>query len=229
MATVRKPSSLAARKMRMAISLRLAASSLRIGLVFFISAAIKASREILHCFMQRTRLGYDFFDLENEFVICVENAVAIFLPQARIQNWNSSIDAEAVTVVVRGVVRKRAEGERVLNDVFGVPQQRKDEIAAADVMREVAEEGAAIWVVAHILNDRAAVSVGLRPAEILFGRLREFLPEERLDMRLPSSIDDGFVRENSVGMNRSRQHQQNGDLANHDYSSASKKMIHDSR
>src|SRR6266478_5808071 len=72
MATVRKPSSLAARKMRMAISLRLAASSLRIGLVFFISAAIKASREILHCFMQRTRLGYDFFDLENEFVICVE-------------------------------------------------------------------------------------------------------------------------------------------------------------
>src|SRR6266853_1488292 len=179
MATVRKPSSLAARNIRMAISLRLAASSLRIGLVFFISAAIKASREILHCFMQRTRLGYDFFDLENEFVI-------------------------------RGVVRKRAEGERVLNDVFGVPQQRKDEIAAADVMREVAEEGAAIWVVAHILNDRAAVSVGLRPAEILFGRLREFLPEERLDMRLPSSIDDGFVRENSVGMNRSRQHQQNG-------------------
>src|SRR5215472_4449957 len=34
MATVRKPSSLAARKMRMAISLRLAASSLRIGFSF---------------------------------------------------------------------------------------------------------------------------------------------------------------------------------------------------
>src|SRR5438105_15962215 len=37
MATVRKPSSLAARKMRMAISLRLAASSLRIGFSFFIA------------------------------------------------------------------------------------------------------------------------------------------------------------------------------------------------
>src|SRR5437870_13349974 len=36
MATVRKPSSLAARKMRMAISLRLAASSLRIGFTFLI-------------------------------------------------------------------------------------------------------------------------------------------------------------------------------------------------
>src|SRR5438270_13926836 len=37
MATVRKPSSFAARKMRMAISLRLAASSLRIGFSFFIA------------------------------------------------------------------------------------------------------------------------------------------------------------------------------------------------
>src|SRR5947209_17695332 len=36
MATVRKPSSLAARKMRMAISVRLAASRLRIGFTFLI-------------------------------------------------------------------------------------------------------------------------------------------------------------------------------------------------
>src|SRR5882724_12143641 len=58
--------------MRMAISLRLAASSLRIGLVFFISAAIKASREILHCFTQRTRLRHSFFDLENQFFFCTD-------------------------------------------------------------------------------------------------------------------------------------------------------------
>src|SRR5258708_32996314 len=57
MATVRRPSSLAARKMRMAISLRLAASSLRIGLAFFISEAVIASREILHCFTVATRLA----------------------------------------------------------------------------------------------------------------------------------------------------------------------------
>src|SRR5229473_489875 len=75
MATVRKPSSLAARKMRMAISLRLAASSLRIGLVFFISEAIKVSREILHCFMQRTRPGRSSFDLEEQFFFCVERGV----------------------------------------------------------------------------------------------------------------------------------------------------------
>src|SRR6266550_3653862 len=65
MATVRKPSSLAARNIRMAISLRLAASSLRIGLVFFISESLNASREILHCFMVTMRLSSSFFDLEN--------------------------------------------------------------------------------------------------------------------------------------------------------------------
>src|SRR5258708_40167421 len=65
MATVRNPSSLAARKMRMAISLRLAARSLRIGLVFFISEATNASREILHCFMMTTRLSCSLFDLQH--------------------------------------------------------------------------------------------------------------------------------------------------------------------
>src|ERR1700726_102079 len=65
MATVRKPSSLAARNIRMAISLRLAASSLRIGLLFFISEAINGPREILHCFIVTTRLSSRFFDLQN--------------------------------------------------------------------------------------------------------------------------------------------------------------------
>src|SRR5882762_2251606 len=72
MATVRKPSSLAARNIRMAISLRLAASSLRIGLVFFISESLNGSREILHCFMVTMRLGSSFFDLENCLFLCAE-------------------------------------------------------------------------------------------------------------------------------------------------------------
>jgi hypothetical protein len=36
------------------------------------------------------------------------------------------------------------------------------------------------------------------------------------------------MRENSVGVRRSRQRQQNGDEANDDHPSASKKTIHDS-
>src|SRR6266446_190938 len=72
MATVRRPSSLAARKMRIAISLRLAASSLWIGLVFFISGAINASREILHCFMEAARPSCSLFDLKNRLFLCAE-------------------------------------------------------------------------------------------------------------------------------------------------------------
>src|SRR5260370_21955418 len=72
MATVRNPSSLAARNIRMAISLRLAASSLRIGLVFFISESINGSPEILHCFMVTTRLSSSFFDLENQLFLGAE-------------------------------------------------------------------------------------------------------------------------------------------------------------
>src|SRR6266699_2258051 len=72
MATVRKPSSLAARNMRIAISLRLAASSLRSGFVFFISETVKGPREILHCFMVTTRLSSSFSDLENWLFFCAE-------------------------------------------------------------------------------------------------------------------------------------------------------------
>src|SRR6267154_2562303 len=76
MATVRNPNSLAARKMRMAISLRLAARSFRIGLVFFISEAINGSREILHCFMATTRLSSSVFNSENQLFLCFEKGEA---------------------------------------------------------------------------------------------------------------------------------------------------------
>src|SRR6266852_6529 len=69
MATVRKPSSLAARKMRIAISLRLAARSLRIGLAFFISEANNVSCEILHCFMVAARLSCSFLNSENKLFL----------------------------------------------------------------------------------------------------------------------------------------------------------------
>src|SRR6267378_2556872 len=59
---------LAARNIRIAISLRLAASSLRIGLVFFISESINGSREILHCFMVTTRLSSSFFRFREPII-----------------------------------------------------------------------------------------------------------------------------------------------------------------
>ena len=177
----------------------------------------------------------DFENVKTKFrlhvrklVVLKQNAVAVFLPQPRIQNRNGSVGADAMTVVVRGVVRERADGESVLGYIFCVSQQRLDEITAADVMREVAEKRAAVRVVAHILNDGSAISVGLRPAQILLGCRREFFQEERLDVHLPSGIDDGLMREDSVGVNGSRQRQQNGDQANNNHAGASKLAMHDS-
>ena len=68
-------------------------------------------------------------------VILKGNAVAKFLTETRIQNRNGPVGAKAVPSVVRGIVRKRANGESVLVEILGVAQQSLDEIAAADVMR----------------------------------------------------------------------------------------------
>ena len=79
-----------------------------------------------------------------------------------------------MAIVVRGIVRQRAGGESVFVEIFGVSQQRQDEIAAADVVREVAEKRAAVRVVPHVLNDGSAIGVGLGPAQILLGCTRKF-------------------------------------------------------
>jgi len=138
------------------------------------------------------------------------NAVAVFLSEAGLQNRDGPIGADAVTVVVRSVMGERADGESELVEILGVSQQSLDEIAASDVMREVTKERTAVRVVPHILNDGTTVGEGLRPAQIFLGCLREFIQKERLDVRLPDGIDDGLMRQNSVGTNGSWRGQQNG-------------------
>src|SRR2546429_5903283 len=177
----------------------------------------------------------DFKNVKTKFgfhmgqpAVLKRNAVPVSLPEAGIQNRNGAVGAKPMTVVVRGVMRERTDGEGVFVDILSVSQKRVDEVAVADIMREAAEKGAAVRVVAHILNDGAAVGVGLGPAQILLGCLRKFLLKERFDVRFPSRIDDGFVREDGVGVNGSRQRQQNGDQANDYQTNATKQSIHDS-
>src|SRR5947207_14632894 len=99
-------------------------------------------------------------------------------------------------------MRERTNGESVTIEVLRIAQQSLDEIAAADVMREVAEKRAAVRVVAHVLNDGSTVSVGLRPAQVLLGCLRECFQQQRLDVGLPRRIDDGLMRQQCVGGNK---------------------------
>src|SRR5579863_3597359 len=58
---------------------------------------------------------------------------------------------------------------------------------------------AAVRIIAHVLNDRAAVGVSLRLAELCFGRAWKTREKKRLDVRLPSCINDGFVCKHGVG------------------------------
>ena len=152
----------------------------------------------------------------RQTVVLERNAVTVLLAEAGIQNRNGAVSADAVAVIVRSVMGEGAECESVFREILRIVQQSLDEIAAADVMREIAEERAAVGIVAHVLNDGAPIGVGLRAAQIFLGGLRKFSQQQRLDVRLPCRINDGFVREHRVGTNGSRHHQQNGEEEKHD-------------
>ena len=81
-------------------------------------------------------------------------------------------------------------------------------------MGEIAEKLAAIRIVAHVLNDRSAIGVGVGLAEIVGGRIGETLLEQGYDVRRPGGINDSFVGQHGVrvGANRKRKtHHQRGD------------------
>src|SRR5438105_4744203 len=74
-------------------------------------------------------------------------------------------------------------------------------------MREIAKEGTAVRVVAHVLNDGAPIRVSLRPAQVFFGRLRIFFQKQRLDVGFPSGINDGFMRKDGISLRGARPQQ----------------------
>ena len=49
-------------------------------------------------------------------------------------------------------------------------EQRQHKIPAPHVVRRIAEKGIAEWVVTHVLNNAAAISIGTGLAELLRGR-----------------------------------------------------------
>src|SRR5258705_3148370 len=83
--------------------------------------------------------------------------------------------AEPMAVGVRGIVGHGTDRESVFVQILGVSQQSDDEVAAADIMCQVAKEYAAVRVVAHILNDGAAVRIAVRLAQFIGGSVRETL------------------------------------------------------
>ena len=95
-------------------------------------------------------------------------------------------------------------------------------------MREVAEEGAAIRVVAHVLNDGAAVGVGLGATQVFLRGLRIFFQKQGLDVALPRRVDDGFMRKDGVGLRRNGPCQENAEQADELQAKRSDPALHHS-
>ena len=169
----------------------------------------------------------DFEDVEAEFgfqvrggIVFVGGDEADFLFDFRVEKRDGAIDGDAVAVIVGGEVGERAEGEGVLVEVaigFGIAKKSVDKITAAHVVREVAEEMAAVRVVAHVLDDGTAVGEGVGFAEIVGRGVWKMCFEDGEDVLRPGGIDDGFVREDRICRERrgkSEREQESSDDAN---------------
>src|ERR1019366_7415878 len=73
-----------------------------------------------------------------------------------------------------------------------------DKVPGADVMRQVAEELAAEWIITEVLDETTAVSVGVGLPQLGGGGCREAFQEQRLDLVLPKYIDQFLVSEQRV-------------------------------
>ena len=95
-------------------------------------------------------------------------------------------------------MRQSAQGERVFIDILAFEQQLANEVAAANVVHEVAEFPITERVVTEILNDGASIGVSMRLPDLIVRESRKSLEQKWLDFAAPEQVNDFFVRENGV-------------------------------
>ncbi len=115
-------------------------------------------------------------DIEGELhhdvrprAVFIGDPVAVFLTQPGVHVRNRQVDRQAMSVVVRHIVRQRAQSESVFIDVTGVVEQGLDEIARPDIMSEITEQAAPERVVAHVLDDAAPVCISVCISQLRHG------------------------------------------------------------
>ncbi len=104
--------------------------------------------------------------------------------------------------VIGGVMRQRPQREGVLVDVGRFFDQGGNEFSAAHIVQQVAEIFIAAGVVTHVLNQAAAVGIGVRLPKVVCSGLGKPVQEHRLNLVLPRQIHDFFVSEDRVGPGR---------------------------
>ena len=113
--------------------------------------------------------------------------------------------------VVERVVSQRTQGEGVLVRIPGVADQRLDEVAGTDVVREVGEQMTAERVVAEVLNQRAAVCVGASLVQLFRAETAIALTQQPGDLLVPTCIDGTQMRDDRICLEPRRRQQRCGD------------------
>ena len=146
----------------------------------------------------------------RHLVVLIRHGVAVLLLEFRVQDRHGSVDSRAVSVVICRIVRHGAECKGILIHVPRIAEQRQDEIAAAYIVRQVAEERTPIRVVTQILNNRAAIRVRLPTIDFVFRGVRESLSYRRLNARFPHYVDNRLMRHHRIRFRLLRIYQQQG-------------------
>src|SRR6202020_2088998 len=99
-------------------------------------------------------------------------------------------DAQAVAEAVADVVGEGADGEGEFVGRLCVVDESEDEVAGADVVGEVREEGVAEGEVAEVLNGAATVGVGVSLLKLSFGEGGVVFEEDGADGCFPGDVDE---------------------------------------
>ena len=162
-----------------------------------------------------TKLGADV----GLRIILVGDNVPILLAKLGKFEADSLVDG-GMSAIIRRIVSQRAQGKSVFVQVRSFLDQVDDEVAAAHIVREVAEILVPKGVISHVLNQRSTVGEGVGLLQIIVGSGGKSLLQRRQEAVLPRQIDDLFVGEHGIG----RADPHGADLRNHDCQPEQKRL-----
>src|SRR5580693_8043229 len=96
------------------------------------------------------------------------------------------------------IVRKRSQRKCQLIDVLGIADQAGYKIAAANVVRQVAEKRMAEGIVPRILDRRAAICIRACPFQFHWCGTWIATEQHWNDGVFPCQVDDLLVRQHSI-------------------------------
>src|SRR5664279_6540108 len=118
-------------------------------------------------------------------VVDVEGYCGPVLPRQRgVCDANRQINVR-MSVDVGNVVGERSQRESVLIEVLRIVEHRQNEVTGADIVCEIAEDVIAEGIVANVLDDAAAVGIGMGFYQVLRRGIGESRQQQWLDLLVP--------------------------------------------